>query len=365
MVLYAFIAVWIFGILLLGLRPDSEEVAEVWPQEPNGELVRTNNRIINILTLATFIFLWFLTAFRSSSIGNDTSNYIYYIGVFADGLDLSRDFEVGYQLLVYLITRFTVDPHLFLIIMATIMYCGLVVYIFRYSSNPAVSLCLFFSGFFSAYVSMMRQGLAMIIALYGYQRLKEGKKLSAALIFMIAATFHTSAVVCFLLFLNINLLKKKWFVYGMTAFCGLISLTGFVRVFVALAVPRYLHYFQGAWASSGWLAITYLLIVYAVYFYLVSESTDSKDYSDGVIITCFSILLIVTAFGYSMNLFSRIAEYFQLIAVVEIPNVAYRGKVKHFRLILLGICTFLLIMFMVTLILRPGWNHIYPYEFWS
>ena len=40
------------------------------------------------------------------------------------------------------------------------------------------------------------------------------------------------------------------------------------------------------------------------------------------------------------------------------------GKIKHFRLWLFGICIVYLAFFIATLIYRPGWNHLYPYEFW-
>ena len=74
--------------------------------------------------------------------------------------------------------------------------------------------------------------------------------------------------------------------------------------------------------------------------------------------------MILTAFGYAMNLFERAGEYFLLIAVVELPNMLYRGKVKSFRLWLFGICAVFLIVSVLILIYRPGWTHMYPYEFW-
>lgn len=362
--LYIGITAWMFLLLLLGLRTDSVRVADCWPDKPKDNLARNNLRIVSFLTACTFLLFWFLTAFRSSAIGNDTKVYIYYFDIFSRGLDFSRTFEVGYQILNYLLGKVTRDHHAFLIIIATIMYGGIVVYFRKYSKNIAVSLCLFFALFFSPFTSMFRQGIAMVIALYGYQLLKNNKNLLAAVLFLLATTFHTTAMVCFLLFLKTDIMKKKWFVCGLALVFGLISSTGILKSIVNVIAPRYNHYFSSQYASTGWLAVTYSLIIYLIWYFLVSSSIDDAK-QDRVVINNFSFLLIFATFGYSVNLFTRAAEYYLLNAVIELPNMMYRGRVKNYRIWLFCICGFLLIMFIVTLYYRPGWNHLYPYEFWS
>lgn len=365
MILYAGLTLWVFIILLIGLRPDSTEAANCWPRLPVGRVANSNKRIASFLVAITFLLLWFLTAFRSAAIGNDTSTYIRYFFIFSEGMDPERTFEPGYQALNYLISKVTMDPHIFLIIIATIMYGGVIWNVHKYSKNTAISLCLFFCYFFTVFTSIFRQGIAMVIALYGYQLLKEGKKLPAALLFLFAMLFHTTAIVCFLLFLDVETLKKKWFVFGLTFFSILICSSGLLRTIVTAVVPRYTHYFESKYASSGWLAVSYNLIVYSIWFVLISRSVNKKDKSDRVVATNFALLLIISSFGFAVNLFTRAAQYFLLIATVEIPNILYRDKVKQFRLWLFILCTLLLVMFLITLIYRPGWNHMYPYEFWS
>lgn len=365
MILYVGLALWVFILLLIGLRPDSIEAANCWPKLPSGMVAKSNKRVASFLVAATFLLLWFLTAFRSSDIGNDTSVYIRYFFIFSEGMDSTRTFEPGYQALNYLIGKVTTDPHVFLIIIATIMYGGVIWYVRKYSQNTAVSLCLFFCYFFSVFASMFRQGIAMVIVLFGYQSLKKEKKISAALLFLLATTFHTTALISFLLFFDFEILKKKWFVYGLTVLAAVISGTGLLRTIINVVVPRYTHYFESQYAFTGWLAVSYSLITYGIWFFLVSNSANRKEKEDRVVAANFTWLLLFAAFGYAVNLFTRVGQYNLLIAVVEIPNMLYRGKVKHFRLWLLLLCTMLLVMFIITLIYRPGWNHLYPYEFWS
>ena len=365
MILYVGISIWMFLMLILGIRHDSVIVAECWPKKPEGQVERANNKIVTFLTFATFAFLWFLTAFRSSSIGNDTKTYLYYFNIYTQGIDRSRTFEVGYQYLNYYIGKITTDPHKFIIIMATIMYGGITWYIHKYSKNITVSLCLFFCYFFSMFTSIFRQGIAMIIVLYGYQFLKKNKKIYAGVLFLLASTIHTTALVSFLLFLDAKILKKRWFVITTTGICGLLAITGVLNNLVGIIFPRYVHYLSSRYASSGWLAVTYSLISYALWYILVNRSVDPNNKEERIISTNFTMLLIFAAFGYSVNLFTRAGEYFLLIGVTEIPNMLYKQDTTRNRRWLFCICTALIIMFILTLIFRPGWNHLYPYEFWK
>ena len=364
MLLYICLTIWFFFLLLAGLRPGSIIAAESWPALPDDKVEKRNQSIVLSLCGLSFLALWFLTAFRSRAIGNDVENYLVYFQWFSNGpIDQPR-VEIGYQLLNYFIWQISSDEHVFLIIMATIMYVGLGLYFYKFSNNLAFTVCLFFSCFFSIYTSILRQGMAMIIALYGYQLLKNKKRILAALVFLLATSFHTTAFLCFLLFLNFDILKKWWFVLGLTAACVIASLSGIMKSVVNLVFPKYTHYFEGQYAGSGWLAISVFLFTYIVFYLLVSKSLDEDKKSDNIIATNFSLLLFLTAFGYAVNLFERAGEYFLLIAITELPNVLYRGKVKHFRFWLFTIGTFYLILFVLILIYRPAWNHLYPYEFW-
>ncbi len=364
MSLYLLLTFWLFIILLLGLRPDSIDAAECWPNQPADKTARINKKIVSLFVFLTFLFLWILTAFRSPQIGNDTQNYLWYFTHFAKGLDSSSAIEIGYQYFNFLLGKIIHDEHTFLIIMASIMYGGVGLYIHRFSKNPAISLCLFYSFFFSVFASMFRQGTAMVIALYGYQLLKNGKKFPAALLFLLATSFHTTAIVCFFLFMDFKIFGKPLFVLGMTALCAVVSLSGVLRMVVGAVLPRYLHYFDGQYFSSGWLAISFYLIFYILLYFLINKSLFDQYKPDKIVATNFSLLLILTSFGFAVNLFERAGEYFFLTAISEIPNMLYRGKVKNYRIWLFFVCTVMLIMFILILIFRPGWNHLYPYEFW-
>ena len=365
MFLYSVISLWILILCAFGIKiiPSDNKIFNLL-DAIGMKSIRPKHRLLNGLCFFTFLLLWFLTAFRSENIGNDTKIYIEYFDIFSQGIDLDRIFEIGYQYLNYFLGKLTSSHHAFLICIATIMYGGVIHYVFKYSKNIPISLCLFFCYFFSMFTQIFRQGIAMVIVLYGYQKLKNGKKAEAAILFALAMAFHSTAIVCFLLFFDWKILKKQWFVLMLTAISVLLAGTGILPKIVGAVVPKYLHYFESRYASTGWLAVTYTLVIYIIWYLLISASLQDNEEAR-IISLNFTLMLIFAAFGFCVNLFTRAGEYFLLIAVVEIPNVLCKSKKKGYKIWLFSLCTILVGMFILTLAIRPGWNHLYPYEFWK
>lgn len=366
MLLYVFLSITSLFLVSLGLSHESVEVALAWPDEPSDRLVALNSKLTNGLSILFAVALWVLTAFRSAKIGNDTQQYLAYFEIFAnEGVDTSRSFELGYQLLNVAIGKLTTNPHAFQIIMATIMYYGAFRYIMKYSRNVPASTCLFFCVLFSFFTSVLRQGLAVVIALYGYQRLKEHKPILAALLFALAASFHSSAIVCFLLYFHPKWLNNTTVLFTLIFLSLGLSTSGLLGRIVSSIAPRYAHYFSSRYASTGWLSVTYSLVKGILLYLYIRPITQRDSENGGIIITNFALLVLFATFGYTVNLFTRASHFFDAIAIIEFPNVALTSGKKSGRLVVLLLCLAELIMFIVVLILRPGWNHLYPYEFWS
>ena len=130
-------------------------------------------------------------------------------------------------------------------------------------------------------------------------------------------------------------------------------------------LPRYAHYFVSRYASSGWLAVSYEVVRNLVFYLFISIAADPGNREEKLALSSFPLLLMFSVFGYAVNLFTRAGQYFLLIAVVELPNLMFNGRIKNPRLWMFLIGTVMLASFLVTLLLRPDWNHLYPYEFWQ
>lgn len=364
MLLFASLTIWFFLLMLFGLMQDTRLVTG--DLEEFSEKRRRNYKLLSgALALISLLVLWLLTAFRAESIGNDTHGYLAYFQMFNNlGPNYSIRIEKGYQFLNILIGKLTSDYHVFLIVISTMLYLALAVYLFLYSPNILLSVCLFFCAFFSAYTNVLRQALAMIITLYGYQALKGRKHWLAALLFLLAMFFHKTAFICFLLFLSNRLVKKKWLVFALAALCAAVSASGALMLLIHTLFPQYSAYFNSEYVSTGWLAVTYSVAEAAIFYWLACDASDASKREDCLALTSFALFLLITVFGYSINLITRVGQYFEIIAITELPEMLLRRSLKHGRVWMFCICTVLLIMFMLTLIYRPEWNHLVPYEFW-
>jgi hypothetical protein len=210
------------------------------------------------------------------------------------------------------------------------------IYIRKYSKNILFSVVLLFTICFSIFASMIRQGIAMIIVLFAYQLFKKNKKIPGIILVFFASLFHATAIVALLFAIDFKKISIKKIFLAILVALFLTVLNEKYQIFV-LALNRfglyeYSNYFYSPYASSGWLAVSYellrslvfLLVVYFTY----RDSTTKESFK---IIMNFVYLTLFCVLGFSMNLFTRVSEYFLLISIVEIPNALSRHRLKKLK----------------------------------
>lgn len=320
--------------------------------------------IYNLLFIGLMLLFWFLTAFRGDSIGNDTVNYLsYYRQIARSGIDTKLQIELGYQYFCLFLSKITPNPYFLLIICATICYsiCG--IYIYKHSNNILFSLIFLFCVAFSFFASGIRQAIAMVIVLIAYSKIKDGKKVLPVLLILFASLFHTSALIALLWLAHKYIPQKPVIVIAFALFISILAASGSINSILSSALKEYQSYFDSEYAGIGWLGIVYYALR-ALVFYLfvyIAYKKEGKEKSLEIANTIF--LLTTVCFGFSVNLFSRASSYFLLTTVVDVPNAFNSGKIRNRDswMIIMGII--MLAYFMATLIVRPEWNHLYPYKF--
>ena len=364
MALYISIAVFLIAGLFLELATKRKKATYTLENSELKSEVKHTRMQIAFFAL-TILVLWFLTAFRSEKIGNDTEQYIRYFNFFANyGVDPNGRLEMGYQVLNVLVSKISDNPQFFFAFVATICYVGTGIYIYKYSDNLVFSTVLLFPVAYSFFASGLRQAIAMVICLYAYQAIKKKKLIVAILLILFAMTFHTSAFIMVFLFLHKVLPKKLFFVLSLTLVFAALSLTGVMdNVFADVFENSYGGYYDRKNLTNGWLAISYYCLRNLVFYILVQTAYGNKRKENSLSISLFSMLLITVAFGFSINLFNRATNYFLLITLVELPNAIYRGRINNKKFFVFAIGFIMVLYFLVTLIIRPEWNHLYPYEF--
>ncbi|MBE6533646.1 MAG: EpsG family protein [Ruminococcaceae bacterium] len=309
--------------------------------------------------------LCFLTGARALNIGNDTENYAFFFNKISRvGVTDSLTIEKGYQWFCLIVSKFVDTAHGFFMVVAIITYALVGRIIYKYSQNIGFSVVLLFTMFFSAYTNTIRQGIAMAIVLAAYFLLKNGKWKRALLLVILAFFFHNTAIVGLALFLY-KLVPKKFFpVLSISCIFVLLGISGVMVGILKVFLVSYSGYLESARVGTGWLGIAFSFVRAFVFLIIANKAYKGKK-EERLPLAVFSCLLITTSLGFTVNIFDRIASYFLLITVVELPNALNLSKIKHKNFLMFVISAVLIAFFFVILIFRPEWNRISPYELWK
>ena len=323
-----------------------------------------SHRFQNLLACFMLVGMCILTAFRSLDIGNDTATYAsIYTQIAVGGIGIFSSVELGFQYFCWILSRFFGEPDIMFAGCAIISYFFVGKYIFKRSNNIPASVCLFFAMLFSFYMSGLRQSIAMVFVLYAYDWLKRGKKVHALILVLLGMCFHTSAIMALVFFFCDAFPRKINVVFGIMVCVIAFAATGVANRLLQALLGRYGHFFETDRVGTGWLAVSVAVIRHMIFYYFIYKACARNwDVRENRLAYANAFLLLICAcLGYSMNLFSRAWNYFLLIACVDLPNaLCYRKDWKIWNVL---ICAILVAYFFVTMIYRPEWNHLYPYEF--
>ena len=359
MVPYVFIATLIFISILVGNIDKSYKVAS------DGSIARIKTCETSVEKAFLFVIilaLCLVTGLRNYSIGNDTTNYVYYFDEFRNGISANHRIEIGYQLFCFLVGKITSNPHVFLLIYSVICYSALGIYVYNTSKNIPLSLCFLFCFFFTIYTNILRQGLALVFVLYGHWALQKNKNIIALILIVLAGFIHSSAFVCLLILLY-RFFSKKMFVSLTVVFLStILSFCGVFNTFIGNIFPQYAEYFGSQYEKSGVLAVSVYFIVSLFLLYLSFKHYSRIGGRLGKLAIFSAFLLSLSySLGFSLNLFTRVADYFLFIVAGNVINSLETYKNK--KAIYLCASLIMIAYFFAIILLRPEWNNLYPYKF--
>lgn len=312
------------------------------------------------------LILFSLAAFRASDVGNDTASYLrtFRSIVEAGGFTGSRT-ELGYQAFNVLVSKISSKPQAIIIATSLFIY-GLATACFqKHSINPWIVLTLFFATTYSGSVNTIRQTMAGVLLLYAYQADKNNKTGRAILITIAAGLLHTVGF-AFLLYILVRRIPFRVSVAAAAlAILLFLSFTGdfFLALLIRL-LPKYVQYLEGDRVGSGWVGITFQLGVRMIAILIYYIGTDRDERASSTQWLLFGSVAC-TVCGYAMNLFTRPADLFELIAIMPICNEILTSRRKCASVLLLALCTLYLGVFLFIAWYRPNWTGMYPYSFFG
>ena len=250
-------------------------------------------------------------------------------------------------------------------------------FIFKYSKIVWLSVFLFFTnGFFTFALSGIRQSIAIIILLVSYDYLRVNKFVKFLFIVVLASLFHSSAIL-FLFAYPICNLKWNSSSLFLIIFIGGLFYAGFdILLSYVFEIFTTYQYYDGSMyfgdtrlASIMNLSIgcCILLCCHALIFftknrkyYITDKNTICVD--DEKMLFLVLIAVIILFISLKLNLFDRVALYFNVFSIVVLPNCIRKIKKSGVRLFFCLAIVILFFTYALTIqLLRPEWNKIYPY----
>jgi len=313
-----------------------------------------------------------LFALRGSTIGNDTHEYIRIFNEISTQGDSKFEFgryETGFIYLNYLLKSWHDDAQIIFVVAGLFIYYSFGRFILKYSKMPWLSLFLFFTyGLFTFTFTALRQGMAMAICLFAFEALMKGKNIRFVLIVIFATFFHSTAIV-FLLASLCKFLKPNGKTFVLSYISAAVLLIAFTAVlnYIFQMLPMYEHYTSGSYIGEMGIAAflySFLSSVILFFTYSVVKKTKSLSRIDayGMIMILLAVILYIVSI--KANIFDRMAIYFNMFAIIILPNAInlLKGQKQ-----LLAITTSIIVFFAYQAIIisyRPEWISIYPYSFY-
>lgn len=268
---------------------------------------------------------------RADTVGIDYKQYETYFKQVHDGgwsflVSSANGYRVepGYSLLNYIVSLFTGDVHIYMLVVSIIIITLTAVLLYKYSPIPWIGMFVFASfGFFGNSLSFIRQSIAIAIFLFSINFLKNKKFVPYLLIILLAATFHKSMVIMipvyFIAHIKVN--WKSLVTYGVVT-AGIMALSWPLFTLITKYIYQYYattegqYYMLGRdWQTAAIPVITMIVILILKDFIL---RRDSKN----IVLVSFSIysglLYIMTCQHF---LFQRFGMMFFTSAILLIPEL--------------------------------------------
>lgn len=312
-----------------------------------------------------FVFLFALlipcciAGFRAETVGTDIRTYLTHMidaAVYADNfkeyLNTSwfmvwrnvyvKDYEIGFILLVFLLTKVFNSIFVVQFVIQLITILPIFIAIKNMKVKLPIWLCMitYYLMIFNTTLNLMRQAIGMAFAFLAYVYLQNNKKKKSICIVIVAAMFHTSSLICVLIFLiykfvNTNSGKIIFFKFKRPSYyanmviviiLGIIAVLGsslIVNIFSSIGFVKYLIYINGEVQFMPNQLISRLPI-FILFIYNWRKMEDSGNERFLFTMICFDLLCSQFT---SVNSFAgRVGLYFSQFEIITFPTMYIEAK---------------------------------------
>ncbi len=278
------------------------------------------------LVLCGIVLVLFI-GLRSQFVGSEDSiNYYNHMrrALLVDSWNMyynPNGIEKGFQVFVYILSRIFNSPQMLFVATAVIYSVSILYCIYKNSDNVTLSTVMYITlGLMQFEIQGMRQAIAMSICILAYEFAKKHKILPFAILVLLAALFHRTAIV-FAITYFITMLPYNWIIL-----IGLGLGSGILLVYSAPLMELANDIFETNYAqtidSGGFVATAIYIIIIAMGMMFYRKELYNKNNKNQATIMYLTIIsftcYIMRYFGAGIS--ERISFYFMFAQCLLLPN---------------------------------------------
>ena len=338
-------------------------------------------RLNSIFKYIFFILAIFIpaivAALRNAAVGTDYQYYLYHISQFAhinsisDFVLLDSNFEIGFNILIFAITRvtdyFPVVVFFIYIFMAFFILLGMQKIISR--NYIYLGYLFYMSAFWLFGYNGLRQAIAVAILFFSIDYIRKRELLPFVVTVLFAMSFHKTAILFLPMYYLFNKNKVKIEkAYLMISIVGILFIAFFLKQSSSLiGMDNYLNS-QYAQISESSQMIAFLKIIQSLVllfpFFLWRKKLVKIDNTNRLYYNMLYLYMFVQVISFQVTIASRLGFYFEIVTIPLAMQIISYAKVKK-KIINLFYMVYIYLYFIVYKFayIYLGSGHVIPYAF--
>ena len=304
-------------------------------------------------------------ALRATTVGGDLENYVPLYSRLGKE-DWSEVFtgriEPGYMFLNKILTLFSTDERLLLVVIGGIVVAGFCAFIYKNSRILWLSLFLFVAlGIYTTSLSMLRQSIAIVFTLMSIRYVERRSFWKFSMLVGTAVLFHYTAITFFILY-PLARFKPTWGYFLCLLGGGFVCAWLLGKMLLVSLIERYYSIYEGTMAGGTGDNMLLLLIAVTA-FGLLTEGRQKYDRRRNILTHMMILACCFQCMALHFGLMARIVLYFSVSQLVFLPNaISYMGM-KDLKFLAVSSVFVLSFSYFVVFVLGNDSCGILPYRF--
>lgn len=336
-----------------------------------------------IFPIVIVIILSVFGGFRDLTIGTDVLVYganwfevATNFSSFSSYVDYIQSSDIGYLFINYIVSRFTDDVHIFLMILQLICNGLVVATLYRYRDkipfwfSLLVYLCIFYCRTFN----ILRQAVALSIVFYSIKFLDEKHPIKFVIAVLIASLFHFTAIISLIILLfrkicelNSRLQTLFVFIIVTITFVIVFFIKDIISILYSLGIVNFRIYNYLYDFATGSIDITVIETFFKLLMLLLVLIQNKKIKDDlklnNLLVLCAIVDFVIYQIRSVIVYSDRLSFYFGYFMMLIFPQAAVSLKVKDKdKLILNTVFIVFLLGFWYYKFVYSGSCEVYPYS---